>query len=129
MKLKGFEEFKKILEDIKKKSPQQLGKFLTKQAMKLEREVKENTPVDTGILRSGWQRETESKTFERVIYNDVEYVNHVEYGHRIKKKEKKNKKKFIPGKYMLHNAVRKIEDEFYSDLDKKFGDVIKKWNS
>lgn len=123
MKLKGFEEFKRVLKQIERESPKKLDNFLTKQAHKLVGETKQNTPVDTGTLRNSWLVENEK--MKKTVFSDVSYSAHVEYGHRTGK----DKTNFVPGKFMLHNAVRKIEDEFYSDLDKKFGDVIKKWNS
>lgn len=122
MKLKGFKEFERVLKQIERESPKKLDNFLTKQAHKLVGETKQNTPVDTGTLRNSWLVEDEK--MKKTVFTDVSYSAHVEYGHRTV-----NRINFVPGRFMLHNAVRKIEDEFYLDLNKKFGDVIKKWNS
>ena len=66
------EEFKQMVIDI---AEQALGK------------AKELTPVQTGRLRDAWNLGTIEKrgdTYYIEIYNNVEYAEPVEYGHRMK---------------------------------------------
>ena len=61
MKLKGFKEFDKILDEIKTQAPKSTERFLMLQAEDLKKDVKNLTPVDTGTLKNAWQRESGKK--------------------------------------------------------------------
>ena len=126
MKLKGFKEFDKILIEIKEKAPQATGKFLMLQAEGLKKDVKELTPVDTGTLKTSWQRENgkrlTGKAFSQIVFSMTNYAAHVEYGHRIGR----NKTKFVRGRFMLRTAVAMRQIKFYKDLKNFYGGLIKK---
>ena len=78
MKLKGFKEFDKILDEIKTKAPKSTERFLMMQAEDLKKDVKELTPVDTGTLKNSWQRENgrrlTGKAFSQIVFNICDYA-------------------------------------------------------
>ncbi len=126
MKLKGFKEFDKILDEIKTKAPQATEKFLMLQAEDLKKDVKELTPVDTGTLKNSWQRENgrrlTGKKFSQIVFNMTDYAAHVEYGHRTGR----NKTKFVRGRFMLRTAVARRQIKFYKDLKNFYGRLLKR---
>lgn len=50
-------------------------------AMEWTKQVKEQTPVDTGTLRNAWQ--TQIGKFEATITNNMEYAEPVLYGNNL----------------------------------------------
>ena len=127
MKLKGFKEFDKILDEIKIKAPQDTERFLMLQAEDLKKDVKELTPVGkSGHLKGGWHRENgkrlTGKKFTQIVFNMTDYAAHVEYGHRIGR----SKTKFVRGRFMLRTAVAMRQIKFYKDLKNFYGGLIKK---
>ena len=126
MKLKGFKEFDKILDEIKIKAPQATEKFLMLQAEDLKKDVKELTPVDKGLLKGSWHRENgkrlTGKKFSQIVFNMTDYVAHVEYGHRAGR----SKTKFVRGRFMLRTAVAMRQIKFYKDLKNFYGRLLKR---
>ena len=126
MKLKGFKEFDKILDEIKTQAPKSTERFLMLQAEDLKKDVKNLTPVDTGTLKNSWQRENgkrlTGKAFSQIIFSMTNYSHFVEYGHRIGR----SKTKFVRGRFMLRTAVAMRQIKFYKDLKNFYGGLIKK---
>ena len=126
MKLKGFKEFDKILDEIKTEAPKSTERFLMLQAEDLKTDVKDLTPVDTGTLKNAWHRENgkrlTGKRFSQIVFNMTDYAAHVEYGHRVGR----NKTKFVKGKFMLRKALNIRQTKFYKDLKNFYGGLIKK---
>ena len=126
MKLKGFKEFEKILDEIKTQAPKSTERFLMLQAEDLKKDVKELTPVDTGTLKNSWQRENgrrlTGKTFSQIVFSMTNYAAHVEYGHRIGR----SKIKFVRGRFMLRTAVAMRQIKFYKDLKNFYGRLLKR---
>ncbi|PHI04371.1 HK97 gp10 family phage protein [Fusobacterium polymorphum] len=126
MKLKGFKEFGKILDEIKTKAPQATERFLMLQAEELKTDVKDLTPVDTGTLKGSWHRENgkrlTGKKFSQIVFNMTDYAAHVEYGHRAGR----SKTKFVRGRFMLRTAVAMRQIKFYKDLKNFYGRLLKR---
>lgn len=118
MKIKGMDSWLERIETLKREFPKETGQFLLKQANAVIRDAKQYTPVDTGTLRAAWYRtgKAERKAFTQIVYNNTDYVNHVEYGHRLKRGGKIVG--FIQGRRMLHKAMFNRKLNFYKDLDK-----------
>ena len=95
------EEFKQMVIDI---AEQALGR------------AKELTPVQTGHLRNAWNLGTIEKrgdTYYIEIYNNVEYAEPVEYGHRMKGGG------FKKGAHMLEVSLQ--------EMDRKLPDYLRAW--
>ena len=136
MKLKGFKEFDKILDEIKTQAPKSTERFLMLQAEELKKDVKDLTPEDTGTLKNSWQRENgrrlTGKKFTQIVFNMTDYAAHVEYGHRQKVGRyvpaigKKLVAPIVRGRFMLRRAVAMRQIKFYKDLKNFYGGLIKK---
>lgn len=118
---KDFKDFGEKLDTLKNNFPRRMEAFLKLQAEETVGNVKNFTPVDTGSLKGGWFRKNGSNKLQQVIYNDVEYVNHIEFGHRVGR----SKSKVKPGVYMLKRAVAVREKKFYKDLYVAFEKELK----
>ena len=95
------EEFKQMVIDI---AEQALGK------------AKELTPVQTGRLRDAWNLGTIEKRgdyYYLEIYNNVEYAEPVEYGHRMRGGG------FKKGAHMLEVSLQEVE--------RKLPDYLRAW--
>lgn len=118
---KNFKDFGEKLDSLRSNFPKRMGILLKLQAEEAIKNVKKITPVDTGSLKSGWFREKGDGTFKQIIYNDVEYVNHVEFGHRVGR----SKSKVKPGVYMLKRTVIRLQIDFPKNLNKAFEKELK----
>ena len=115
MKLSGdWEKLAKKLEKLATDTPQKVEMTLKQVAEQIIKEVKEETPADTGQLRMGWHGEN-GEGLKQIIYNNVEYVNHVEYGHRVVYYGKKTNK-VVPGVFMLKKTIDKLEPVFRNSI-------------
>lgn len=76
-------------------------------AQRLQEDVKQKTPVDTGTLRNHWLTGNITKNgdcYSIEIINIKEYAEYVEFGHR-----KRNGKGWVEGKFMLTVAERELQ--------------------
>lgn len=148
MKIKGMNDWIKRIETLKREFPKETGKFLLDQANTVIRDVKQYTPVDTSALVNDWfkVRKKQRKEFQQIVYNNTEYAAHVEYGHRtrlgtgetdIKKGTKYRPKSrifrsdgtrtvhYVKGRRMLHKAMFNRKLNFYRDLEKMMGKLMR----
>ena len=115
MNLSGdWEKLAKKLENLATDTPQKVEMTLKQVAEQAIKEVKEETPADTGQLKMGWHREN-GDGLKQIIYNNVEYVNHVEYGHRVVYYGKKTNK-VVLGVFMLKKTIDKLEPVFRNSI-------------
>lgn len=88
------------------------------------RMVKKGTPVDTGTLRKVW-RITDIKkagsSFEVSVYNNMDYADYVEFGHRTR-----DHKNWVPGKFMLTVSERQIEKVMEEIVDRHIEEAFSK---
>lgn len=120
MKISGdWEKLAKKLENLATDTPEKVEMTLKQVAEQTIKEVKTETPADTGQLRMGWHREN-GGCLKQIIYNNVEYVNHVEYGHRVVYYGKKTNS-VVPGVFMLKKTIDRIEPVFKN----RIGSTIK----
>ena len=117
MEIQGLDELSQTLNNMSNNFDEEAEKALNEVANYILKNVKLKTPVaqkDGGTLRRSWQvKKTGELT--RIIYNNVHYAPHVEYGHRTR-----GGKSFVDGQYMLGKSVKEIEN----DLDKEFSIII-----
>ena len=114
MEIQGLNDFIRILNNSSNNFDEEAKKSLNKVSQKLIANVKLKTPVDSVVLRRSWRVKSEGE-LAKIIYNNVRYATHVEYGHRTR-----GGKSFVDGRYMLTKSVKEIEGE----LDKEFSIMI-----
>ena len=114
MNIQGLNRFIRTLNNATNNFDEEASKRLNNISQKLVAKVKLKTPVSTGILRKNWRIKSEGD-LAKIVYNNVKYGPHVEYGHRTR-----GGKSFVDGRYMLTKSVKEIEQE----LDKEFSIMI-----
>ena len=119
MNIQGLNNFIKTLNNASNNFDEEASKRLNNISQRLVRKVKLKTPVDSGVLKKNW-RSKKDGDLARIVYNNVKYGPHVEYGHRTR-----GGKSFVDGRYMLTKSVKEIE----SDIEKEFSIMIDNlWN-
>ena len=111
--IKGIDNFLKDINNIQGNFRGDLQKLVEKHGGILLRNTKMKSPVDTGQLRRSW--ELEKGDLYVKLYNNVEYAQFVEFGHRTR-----GGKSYVEGVYMLKTSFEKTEKEFNRDLEKLF---------
>lgn len=125
----GFDQLEGKLQEMLNETPKMKDQFVSQQAELLAGRVKDNTPVDTGTLRNGWHQTRASKG-TATVYNNTHYAAHVEFGHRIKKrdggwaKDAKGRTRFVPGAKMLHKGLQETEQQFKADAETIMEDLL-----
>ena len=110
MEIQGLDNFVKTLNNASNDFNKEANKSLNKISQKLIAKVKLKTPVDSGVLRRSWRVKSESD-LSKIIYNNVHYAPHIEYGHRTR-----GGKSFVDGQYMLTKSMQEIEDTLTSEF-------------
>ena len=110
MNIHGLDNFIRTLNNASNNFDEEASKALNKTAQKLVAKVKLKTPVDSGVLRRSWQTKKDGD-LARIVYNNVRYAPHVEYGHRTR-----GGKSFVDGRYMLTKSVQEIEETLTSEF-------------
>ena len=127
MDIEGLEQLTRTLNNASNNFDMEAEKAIGRVANYILKNVKLKTPVaakDGGTLRRSWQVKM-PENLTRVIYNNVHYAPHVEFGHRTRLGEGKGKPrgkiKFVKGRYMLRKSLelaeKKIETEISSIIE------------
>ncbi len=123
----GLDDFMNTLGNSEKNFEEEAEKTIKKVVSFTIRDVKKNTPVakkDGGTLRKSWSQKKINK-LEYIVYTNLSYAPHVEYGHRTRQGTGKAKKyrpkeggiRFVKGRYMLTNAIVRAEDKFINEIE------------
>ncbi|MCI5709276.1 HK97 gp10 family phage protein [Veillonella caviae] len=107
-KINGFDLLNQKFTRILRQFPEHADTLIAQQGELLIADAKANTPRDTGTLQGNWKR-TPVDNMSTEVYNNTEYANHVEYGHRTVKGG------FVKGRKMLHRAVVHRKSVFLKD--------------
>jgi len=117
-------ELEEMLEDaagVEKIILDKVGKLMLKR-------VKDNTPVDTGVLQKSWKSTPAIKNkageVKKVIFNNENYAEYVNYGHRIVNK-KGETVGFVKGHYMLEKALGQAEKELVQAFEEEIRRINK----
>ena len=113
MNIQGLDNFIRTLNNASNSFDEEASKKLNNISQKLVAKVKLKTPVGKvkgGTLRRSW-RVKKDGDLARIVYNNIEYGPHVEYGHRTR-----GGKSFVDGQYMLTKSVKEIESELDNQL-------------
>ncbi len=115
--INGLNELEKNLKEmIDKKYPEELEKLVLQMGYELQGETKERTPRVTNRLRNGWRVGKIKRKGGEIyieVYNNVEYAEPVEYGHRT------GKSGYKEGVHMLEISM--------SLLQNKLNPFLKRW--
>ena len=118
MEIQGLNRFIRTLNNASNNFDEEASKRLNNISQKLVAKVKLKTPVDSGVLRRGWRVKSEGQ-LAKIVYNNVKYGPHVEYGHRTR-----GGKSFVDGRYMLTKSVQEIEDTLTSEFSMMIEDLF-----
>lgn len=114
----GLDEWESALSKaIETEYPEEFKKMVIDIANQLQKRVKELTPVKYGHLRREWHVGNIVKNGDEYyieVYNNVEYAEPVEYGHR-----KQGNKGFVKGKHMMELSL--------ADVNKALPDYLRAW--
>ena len=88
------------------------------------KDVKSNTPVDSGYMRKNWKSTPTLKSRDGVtktMFNVMDYSSYVNYGHRVVNGAGQTVG-FVKGHFMLEKAINKvdkaIEKEFTKEIER-----------
>ena len=107
---------------IEEEYPAEFRAMVIKLAYDLQGAAKKNTPVDTSYLRDNWKVGKIKKIGNEYyieVYNNVEYAEPVEYGHR-----KRGGKGFVKGKHMMSIALNEVNNRLPFYLQQWINDFI-----
>ena len=130
---KGLDCLLDKVNNLSPKIDQAVLSTMTDQGIDWRDDVRANTPVDTGDLRRSWELTGPDKKglkFEMDLANNLEYAEHVEYGHRqepgrfVPAIGKRLKADFVPVYYMLSDGTRRLEESLKPDVQKEFRKAI-----
>lgn len=93
--------------------------FLLEEALWLQGEAKDHTPVKTGNLRRRWRitkvYRLSSGNLGFILVNDADYASYVENGHTTR-----NRKGWVEGYYMATISIQKLQSRMPADFNKEF---------
>lgn len=122
-KFDGLDEWEKRLSQaIESQYPDEFQAMVIELAVQLEGRVKENTPVKTGHLKREWHIGDIVKRGDEYyieVYNNVEYAEPVEYGHRTR-----GGKGFVKGAHMMELSLQEVQKNLPGYLRKWMNDFL-----
>lgn len=118
----GLNALEKTLASIiEHKYPAEFEKLVLQMAYELQGSCKDLTPVVTSRLKDGWRVgkiKRKSGGLYVEVYNNVEYAEFVNYGHRTGKG-------FKEGKFMLEISMQKLSERLTPFLKQWINNFIK----
>ena len=104
----GLDEWEqRISEAIESRYPEEFRKMVVDVAVQLEGRVKERTPVKTSRLQNAWRVgdiQKRGSEYYIEVYNNVDYAEPVEYGHRTK-----GGGGFVKGAHMMELSLQELQ--------------------
>lgn len=133
-KFDGLDEWeKRLAKVIESQYPKEFEEMVIDLAFQLEGKVKELTPQQTGHLRREWHVGNLVKRGDEYyieVYNNVEYAEAVEYGHRQKPGRfvpaigKRLVNDFVPGKHMMELSLQEVQRHLPGYLKEWMNDFL-----
>lgn len=122
--LDGFDEFeKKLTKIIEQTYPREFEEMVIQIAVDLQTAVQDATPVDTSHLQQNWfvgELVKRGNEYYIEVYNNVEYAEPVEHGHRTKNGG------FVEGAHMMELSVELLKLKLPAYLKDWLSDFISK---
>lgn len=104
----GLDEWEKeLMSAIQTDFPAEFRQLVIDIASELQDQAFDRTPVRTSKLQENWKIgdiKKKGKEYYIVVYNNVEYVEYVEYGRR-----KKNSQEMVEGSHMMEISLAVVE--------------------
>lgn len=121
----GLDEWEKELtEAIRTDFPDEFKQLVIDIASELQEQVFERTPVRTSNLQENWKIGDimqKGKEYYIEVYNNVEYAEPVEYGHR-----KRNSQEIVEGSHMMEISLAVVEARLPGYLQDWLSDFLDK---
>lgn len=118
----GLDEFEKALTKvIEHDYPKEFERMVIQIAIDLQTAVQDATPVDTSHLQQNWfvgDLVKRGNSYYIEVYNNVEYAEPVEYGHRTKSGG------FVEGAHMMEISVELLKLKLPAYLKDWLSDVL-----
>lgn len=118
----GLDKFEKALTKvIEHDYPEEFKKMVIQIAIDLQSAVQDATPVDTSHLQQNWfvgDLVKRGNSYYIEVYNNVEYAEPVEYGHRTKSGG------FVEGAHMMEISVELLKLKLPAYLKDWLSDVL-----
>lgn len=121
VEIEGFKEQAEKLGKIPQGLDDALEKFLNDVGNDWLEETVANTPVDSGELQRSMVFEGVEKVnngFEIAVSNNLEYAEHVEYGHRTR-----GGKGYVEGFRMMRDGQKNAQETISKELGNIVGEV------
>ena len=122
--IEGLDEFeKKLVQIISHDYPREFEQMVIQVANDLKDATADITPVDTSHLQENWfvgELVKRGNDYYIEVYNNVEYAEPVEYGHRTKRGG------FVEGAHMMELSVELLKIQLPSYLRDWLSDFINK---
>lgn len=119
----GLDEWEqRLAEAIESQYPAEFREMVINVANELLGRVKEKTPKDTGHLRRGWdvgEIVRRGNEYYIEVYNNVEYAEPVEYGHRTR-----GGKGFVKGAHMMELSIQEVQKHLPNYLREWINDFL-----
>ncbi|MFR8426902.1 MAG: HK97 gp10 family phage protein [Roseburia inulinivorans] len=107
-KFDGLDEWeKRLVQAIESQYPAEFREMVIKLARELQRKSRKRHSVKTGHLKNEWHVgsiEQRGNEYYIEVYNNVEYVEPVEYGHRTR-----GGKGFVKGAHMMELSLQEVQ--------------------
>jgi len=119
--MEGFKEQAEKLGKIPDGLDSALEDFLNDVGSDWLSDTRVNTPVDSGELRRSMIFEGAKKStggFEIAVSNNLDYAEHVEYGHRTR-----GGKGYVPGVHMMRDGQKGAEERISKELGALISEV------
>lgn len=117
--IKGLDESLEKMGKLADNLDREILKAMGDEGVNWRDDVRANTPVDTGKLREDWALNDPVKVgllLTMDLSNNMEYAEHVEYGHRqepgryVPAIGKRLVKDYVKGYYMLRNGTNDLRE-------------------
>lgn len=122
-KFDGLDEWEqRLTQAIESQYPAEFREMVIKVANELWKRVTEKTPVDTGHLRGEWhigEMEKRENEYYIEVYNNVEYAEPVEYGHRTR-----GGRGFVKGAHMMEISLQELQKHLPGYLREWMNDFL-----
>ncbi|MFW5436248.1 HK97 gp10 family phage protein [Paenibacillus apiarius] len=108
----GFAEYAKQMKRMTELVEEETPTFVAQMGSRALAKTKKRTPVDLGLLRSGWRLskvERAGNKWKVTLFNNTEYALYIEYGHRLVIGGKTKGR--VKGRFMMTTSCKEVENE------------------